>query len=167
MMHFNLRKICRNTFCSEIPRVSPVFDQIIEYLVFSLHGICYTISIFPCFRCLFGGSRVVVSTAAFRARVRGSRSRRFERSKNVSSPSTRKSIVESLCDREVACSAPGRQCSNFEFCVWRAMSSHSSHHTQEVLLAQFNLYYVHKVGLKSHSFFLFLSVGAQCRLTCQ
>ena len=37
-----------------------------------------------------GGPRVVVSTAAFHARVRGfgSRSRRFERNKNVSSPST-------------------------------------------------------------------------------
>ena len=35
------------------------------------------------------GPRVVVSTAAFHARVRGSvRSRRFERNKNVSSPST-------------------------------------------------------------------------------
>ena len=39
---------------------------------------------------LGGGSRVVVSTAAFHARVRlfVSRSRRFEKNKNVSSPST-------------------------------------------------------------------------------
>ena len=36
-----------------------------------------------------GGPRVVVSTAAFHARARlGSRSRQFERNKNVSSPST-------------------------------------------------------------------------------
>ena len=35
--------------------------------------------------------------------------------------------------------------------VWRAVSSHSSHHPQEVLLAQFSLY-VHKCGLKPHSF---------------
>ena len=46
---------------------------------------------------------------------------------------------------------PRLQGSNFESCVWRAVSSHSSHHPQEVLLAQFNLY-VHKGGLKPHSF---------------
>ena len=34
------------------------------------------------------------------------------------------------------------------------MSSHSSHHSQEVLLAQFSLY-VHKSGLKPDSFHLF------------
>ena len=43
--------------------------------------------------------------------------------------------------------------SNFESCVWRTVSSHSSHHPQEVLLAQFSLY-VHKVGLKPDSFYL-------------
>ena len=32
-----------------------------------------------------------------------------------------------------------------------AVSSHSSHHPREILLAQFCLY-VHKVGLKPHSF---------------
>ena len=53
-----------------------------------------------------------------------------------------------LRDREVACSASHRQGSNFESCVWRAMSSH---HPQDVLLAQFSLY-VHKSGLKSDSF---------------
>ena len=44
----------------------------------------------PLFHTPGGGPRVVVSTAAFHARVRGfgSRSRRFERNKNVSSPST-------------------------------------------------------------------------------
>ena len=44
------------------------------------------------FSCRAGALSVVVSTAAFHARVRGSfsRSRRFERNKNVSSPSTRK-----------------------------------------------------------------------------
>ena len=57
----------------------------------------------------------------------------------------------SLRDREVACSASDRQGSNFESCVWRAVSSHLSHHPQEVLLAQFSLY-VHKGGLKHHSF---------------
>ena len=41
------------------------------------------------------------------------------------------SIVGSLHDREVACSASDRQGSNFESCVWRTVSSH---HPQEVLL---------------------------------
>ena len=61
------------------------------------------------------------------------------------------SIVWSLRDREVACSASDRQGSNFESCVWRAVSSQSSHHPQEVLLAQFSLY-VHKGGLKPDLF---------------
>ena len=52
----------------------------------------------------------------------------------------------SLCDRELACSASDRQGSNFESCVWRIVSSQSSHHSQEALLAQFSLY-VHKGGL--------------------
>ena len=43
------------------------------------------------------------------------------------------------------------QGSNFESCVWRTVSSHSSHHPQEVLLAQFCLY-VDKGGLKPDSF---------------
>ena len=59
----------------------------------------------------------------------------------------------SLRDREVACSASDRQGSNFESCVWRTVSSQSSHHPQEVLLAQFSLY-VHKGGLKPDSFHL-------------
>ena len=63
------------------------------------------------------------------------------------------SIVGSLRDREVACSASDRQGSNFESCVWRTVSSQSSHHPQEVLLAQFSLY-VHKGGLKPDSFHL-------------
>ena len=57
------------------------------------------------------------------------------------------SIVGSLRDREVACSASDPQGSIFESCVWRTVSSQSSHHPQEVLLAQFSLY-VHKGGLK-------------------
>ena len=66
-------------------------------------------------------------------------------------PRVKLSIVGSLRDREVACSASDRQGSNFESYVWRAVSSHSSHHPQEVLLAQFSLY-VHKGGLKPDSF---------------
>ena len=61
------------------------------------------------------------------------------------------SIVGGLRDREVACSASYCQGSNFESCVWKTVSSQSSHHPQEVLLAQFSLY-VHKGGLKPVSF---------------
>ena len=71
-------------------------------------------------------------------------------------PRVKVSIVGSLRDREVACSASDRQGSNFEFCVWRAVSSQSSHHPQEVLLAQFSLY-VHKGGLKPDSFHFSMS----------
>ena len=68
-------------------------------------------------------------------------------------PRVKVSIVGSLRDREVACSASDRQGSNFESCVWRTVSSQSSHHPQEVLLAQFSLY-VHKGGLKPDLFHL-------------
>ena len=68
-------------------------------------------------------------------------------------PRVKVNIVGSLRDREVACSASDRQGSNFESCVWRTVSSPSSHHPQEVLLAQFSLY-VHKGGLKPDSFHL-------------
>ena len=40
---------------------------------------------------------------------------------------------------------------SFESCVWRPVSSHSSHHPQKVLLAQFSLY-VHKSSLKPDLF---------------
>ena len=101
-----------------------------------------------------GGPRVVISTAAFHARVRGSvpglgglkKTKMF-----LPHPRVKVSIVGSLRDREVACSASDRQGSNFESCVWRTVSSQSSHHPQEVLLAQFSLY-VHKGGLKPDSF---------------
>ena len=101
-----------------------------------------------------GGPRVVVSTAAFHARVRGSVPGLggFKETKMfLPHPRVKVSIVGSLRDREVACSASDRQGSNFEFCVWRTVSSQSSHHPQEVLLAQFSLY-VHKSGLKPDSF---------------
>ena len=82
-----------------------------------------------------GGPRVVVSTAAFHARVRGSVPGLggLKEIKNVSSPST--------CESQYC----------GESCVWRTVSSQSSHHPQEVLLAQFSLY-VHKGGLKPDSF---------------
>ena len=82
----------------------------------------------------------------------GSRSRRLKETKMfLPHPRVKVSIAGSLCDREVACSASDRQASNFESCVWRTVSSQSSHHHQEVLLAQFSLY-VHKGGLKPDSF---------------
>ena len=70
-------------------------------------------------------------------------------------PRVKVSIVGSLRDREVACSASDRQGSNFEFCVWRTVSSQSSHHPREVILAQFSLY-VHKGGLKPDSFHFYI-----------
>ena len=54
--------------------------------------------------------------------------------------SWRFNIVRSHRNREVACLASDRRCSNVKSCVWRAVSSHSSQHTQEVLLAQISLY---------------------------
>ena len=101
-----------------------------------------------------GGPRVVVSTAAFHARVRGSVPRLGglkEKKMFLPHPRVKVNIVGSLRDREIACSASDRQGSNFESCVWRTVSSQSSHHPQEVLLAQFSLY-VHKGGLKPDSF---------------
>ena len=106
------------------------------------------------FYILGGGPRVVVSTAAFHARVRGSvpgLGGLKETKLFLPHPRVKVSIVGSLRDREVACSASDRQGSNFESCVWRTVSSQSSHHPQEVLLAQFSLY-VHKGGLKPDSF---------------
>ena len=96
----------------------------------------------------------MVSTAAFHVRVRGSvpglgglkEAKMFLLHPRVK-------VVGSLRGREVASSASDRQGSNFESCVWRTVSSQSSHHPQEVLLAQFSLY-VHKGGLNPDSFHL-------------
>ena len=60
-------------------------------------------------------------------------------------------VQGSLRVREITCSASDLQCLNFESSVWRAVSSHSSHHPQEVLLVQFSLN-VHKSGLRPDSF---------------
>ena len=95
----------------------------------------------------------MVSTAAFHARVRSSvpgLGGLKETKMSLPHPRVKVSIVGSLRDREVACSASDRQGSNFESCVWRTVSSH---HPQEVLLAQFSLY-VHKGGIKPDSFHL-------------
>ena len=101
----------------------------------------------------------MVSTAAFHARVRGSvpgLGGLKETKLFLPHPRVKVIIVGSLRDREVACSASDRQGSNFESCVWRTVSSQSSHHPQEVLLAQFSLY-VHKGGLKPDSFHFFFT----------
>ena len=110
-----------------------------------------------------GGPRGVVSTAAFHARVRGS----FpglgglkETKMFLPHPLVKLSIVGNLRDGEVACSASDLQGLHFKSCVWRAVSSHSSHHPHEVLLAQFSLY-VHKRGLKPDSFHFYLSLCHQ------
>ena len=98
----------------------------------------------------------MVNTAAFHARVRGSVSGLGglkETKMFLPHPRVKLSIGGSLRNREVACSASDRQGSNFEFCVWRTVSSHSSDHPQEVLLAQFSRS-VHKGGLKPDSFHL-------------
>ena len=103
------------------------------------------------------GPGVVVSTAAFhaRVRVRVPVSAGWKKQKMfLPHPRVKVSIVGSLRDREVACAALDRLGSNFESCVWRTVSSQSSHHPQEVLLAQFSLY-VHKCGLKLDSFHFF------------
>ena len=97
-----------------------------------------------------GGPRVVDSTAAFHARVRSSfpglgglkKTNMF-----LPHPSVKLSIVGSLRDLEVACSASNLRGLNFESCVWRAVSSH---------LDQLSLY-VHKSDLWSPiHFILFL-----------
>ena len=78
---------------------------------------------------------------------------------SVPHPLVKLSIVESLRDREVACSSSDRQGLHFESCVWRAVSSHSSNDPQE---AQFSLY-VHKSDLMSDSFHFYTAVFIRIR----
>ena len=108
----------------------------------------------------------MVSTAAFHARVRGSvpgPGGLKETKMFLPHPRVNVSIVRSLRDREVACAASDHQGSNFESYVRRTVSSQSSHHPQEVFLAQFSLY-AHKGGLKPDSFHLHVVVGAMFML---
>ena len=79
-------------------------------------------------------------------------------------PRVKVSIVGSLRDRDVACSASDRQGSNFESCVWRTVSSQSPRHPQEVLLAQFILY-VNKGGLQPDSFHFYTVCEQQLKIT--
>ena len=88
-----------------------------------------------------GGPGVVVSTAAFHTRVRGS----------VPGLGGLKETKMFLPHPRVKLSIVGSQGSNFESCVWRTVSSHLSHDPQEVFPPQFSLY-VHKGGLKPDSF---------------
>ena len=122
----------------------------------------YFILVIPFSMFLGGGPRVVISTAAFHARVRGSvpgLGDLKETKMFLPHPRVKLSIVGSLRDRKVACSASDRQGSIFKSCVWRTVSSHSSHHPQEFLLAQFSIF-VHKSGLKPDSFhFLIVPCG--------
>ena len=102
----------------------------------------------------------MVSTAAFHARVQGlvhGLGGLKETNMFLPHPRVKVSIVGSLRDREVACSASDHQVSHFESCVWRTVSSQASHQPQEVLLAQFSLY-VHKGGLKPDSFHFLMAV---------
>ena len=102
-----------------------------------------------------------VSTAAIHARVPGSvpgLGGLKETKMFLPHPRVKVSIVWSLRDREIECSASDGQGSNFESCVWRTESSQSSHHPQKVLLPQFSLY-VHKGGLKTDSFQFIYSNG--------
>ena len=83
-----------------------------------------------------GGPRAVVSTAAFHARVQGSvpgLGDFKETEMFLPHPRVKVSIVGSRRDREVACSASDRQGSNFESCVWRTVSSQSSHQARFIL----------------------------------
>ena len=104
---------------------------------------------------LGGGPRVVVSTAAFHAGVRGS----FP---GLGGLKEAKMFLPHPLVKTQHCGEPpwprasmlGLRPPGFEFrsCVWRAVSYH---HPQEVLLAGFSLY-VHKCGLKPDSFHYFL-----------
>ena len=113
-----------------------------DYRLYITHKFCYTGDGSPC---------VVVKAASLESRKLRARAPRSPSSFKKTecffpAHSLRFNIVGTLHDREVWCSASDRQSSNFESCDWRPVSSHSSHHPQEVLLAQFSLY-VHKGGI--------------------
>ena len=156
---FKVFWLCTAVYCCAV--LFHIF--VLSLIITSSWSILMTSAFDPFSTELGGGSSLVVSTAAFHARVRGSVSGLGglkETKMFLPHPRVKLSIVGSLCDREVACSASDRQGSYFESCVWRTVSSHSSHHPQEVLLAQFSLY-VHKSGLKPDSFH-YISVLNSC-----
>ena len=72
-----------------------------------------------------GGPRIVVSTAAFYVRGSVPGLGGLKETKMLfPHPRVEVSIVGSLRDREVACSASDRQSSSLESCVWRTVSHH-------------------------------------------
>ena len=119
------------------------------------------------FLVLGGGPRVVVGTAAFHDSIRGSvpgLGGLKEAEMFLPHPLLKLSIVGSLRDREVACSASDRQGSNFECCVWR-----ECHLIYLAILRRFSwpslsYNYVHKGDLKPHSFhFIYFWSLLDCR----
>ena len=85
-------------------------------MVRAWHSACHAISN-PAWCRMGGGPRVVVSTAAFHARVRGSVPGLVglkETKMFLPHPRVKVNIVGSLRDREAACSASDRQVSNFQ-----------------------------------------------------
>ena len=117
--------------------VSPLYTEVGTYCAQSV-SVCICLPFISLQFVVGGGPRVVVSTAAFHARVRGSvpsLGGLKETKTFLPHPRVKVSIVGSLRDREVTCSASDRQGSSFESCVWKTVSSQSSHHSQEVLLA--------------------------------
>ena len=137
-------------------------QTVLIFYLFILYQFCYYV-IDVLLTLEGGGPRVVVSTAAFHARVWFPVLAVWKKQKMfLPHPRVKVSIAGSLRDREVACSTSDRQGSNFGSCVWRTVSSQSSHHPQEVLLAQFSLY-VHKGGLKPDSFH-FINLGIATEL---
>ena len=93
--------------------------------------------------------RVVLSTAAFHARVRDlfpglGGLKKIKMFLPHAPIKLSRPIVGSLRDRQVAYSASDLHGLNFESCVWRAVLSHSSHHSQDVFLAQFSLLCAYK-----------------------
>ena len=111
---------------------------------------------------LGGGTRALISTAVFHSSVCCSfpgHGGLKETKMFLPNPLVKLSIVGRLCDREVACSASDLHGLNLESRVWRAVSSHSSHHSKGVLLAQLSIY-VHKSVLKPDSMHFIIYVAA-------
>ena len=117
----NNNKCCLATvtksFKLELPAVQTMFERRNSCISYFGHDFSVIVG---------GGPRIVVSTAAFHARVQGSvpgLGGLKETKLFLPHPRVKVNIVGSLRDREVACSASDRQGSNFESCVWRTVSS--------------------------------------------
>ena len=141
--HFNLLKL-----------LFAFFRDIPKQLYPSIHAWCYKVYISQIYiKLLLAGALVQwFKLLAWKVGDRG-----FEPRSGIHV--LKKQNVGSLRDREAAILTSNRQSSNFKSFVCRAVSSHSSHHPQDVLLAQFSLY-VHKCGLKPHLFLFLLNCFA-------